>query len=197
MKSICVFCGSSMGLRNSYREVATNLAEAILDNNYSLVYGGANVGLMKILAQTVLDGGGKVIGIMPRRLVEKEVAHSGLTEMHIVESMSERKSLMVRLSDAFVAMPGGFGTLDEMFEVITYNQLRIVDKPIGILNTDAYFDKLLSFIHHTVNEGFIRKEHIDNLIVENNIAELFKKLSEFQPVETGKWIKDIKNESRL
>ena len=123
-----------------------NWAKILLQRKIKLIYGGANVGLMKVLADTVLDGGGEVIGIMPRMLIEKEVAHQSLTKMIIVESMSERKILMVELSDAFIAMPGGFGTLDELAEVITYNQLRLTDKPIGIFNIAGYFDPLLTFL---------------------------------------------------
>jgi uncharacterized protein (TIGR00730 family) len=196
MKSICVFCGSSMGIRPGYRKGAEELGRVLLNRRIQLIYGGANVGLMKILADTVLAGGGEVIGIMPRRLVENEVAHQGLTKMHIVESMSERKSLMVELSDAFIAMPGGFGTFDELAEVITYNQLRLTDKPIGILNIEHYFDQLLSFFQHTVNEGFLRHEHGNNLIVDENPSALLKKMEQFQPVSIEKWIRDIREESK-
>ena len=141
-----------MGVRAEYRQAAEELGRLLLNRNIRLVYGGANVGLMKVLADTVLDGGGEVIGVMPRILVEKEVAHQGLTKMHIVKSMSERKSLMVELSDAFIAMPGGFGTLDELAEVITYNQLRLTDKPIGILAnagwmTDDVIRKIIEEAH--------------------------------------------------
>lgn len=161
-----------------------------------LIYGGANVGLMKILADTVLAVGGEVIGIMPRRLVEKEVAHHGLSGMIIVESMSERKSLMVEMSDAFIVMPGGFGTLDELAEVITYNQLRLTDKPVGILNTAGYFDDLLKFFDHITEEGFLRHEHRQNLIVDDDIEALFRKMEAFTPVAMDKWLEDIKEESK-
>jgi uncharacterized protein (TIGR00730 family) len=196
MKSICVFCGSSMGIRPGYRKGAEELGGVLLERGIHLIYGGANVGLMKVLADTVLAGGGEVIGIMPRRLVENEVAHQGLTKMHIVESMSERKTLMVELSDAFVAMPGGFGTFDELAEVITYNQLRLSDKPIGILNLEHYFDHLLDFFTHTVNEGFLRHEHRNNLIVDEKPSELLRKMLRYKPVSIEKWIRDIKEESK-
>ncbi|MCK9400750.1 MAG: TIGR00730 family Rossman fold protein [Bacteroidales bacterium] len=196
MKSVGVFCGSSMGIRPGYRQGAIELGGILLKRRIQLIYGGANVGLMKVLADTVLAGGGEVIGIMPRRLVENEVAHQGLTKMHIVESMSERKTLMVELSDAFIAMPGGFGTFDELAEVITYNQLRLTDKPIGILNLEHYFDHLLKFFTHTANEGFLRHEHRNNLIVEEKPEELLNKLSRYQPVSIEKWIRDIKEESK-
>jgi len=196
MKSIGVFCGSSMGIRPGYQRGAKELGGILLDRKIQLIYGGANVGLMKVLADTILAGGGEVIGIMPRRLVENEVAHHGLTKMHIVESMSERKTLMVELSDAFIAMPGGFGTFDELAEVITYNQLRLTDKPIGILNLEHYFDHLLNFFTHTADEGFLRHEHRNNLIVDENPEELLRKMSLYQPVSIEKWIRDIKEESK-
>ena len=196
MKSICVFCGSSLGVRPGYKKGAIELGGILLERKIQLVYGGANVGLMKVLADTVLAGGGEVIGIMPRRLVENEVAHHGLTKMHIVESMSERKTLMVELSDAFIAMPGGFGTFDELAEVITYNQLRLTDKPIGILNPEHYFDHLLKFFSHAAEEGFLRHEHRNNLIIDDNPAELLRKMSLYEPVSIEKWIDDIKEESK-
>jgi uncharacterized protein (TIGR00730 family) len=196
MKSICVFCGSSMGARPEYRQAAAELGRLLLERKIKLIYGGANVGLMKTLADTVLEGGGEVIGIMPRILVEKEVAHQNLTKMYTVDSMSERKSLMVEFSDAFIAMPGGFGTLDELAEVITYNQLRLTDKPIGILNIAGYFDALLSFFDHITDEGFLRQEHRQNLIVDKKVDSLLLKMGRFKPVEMAKWIIDIKNESK-
>ena len=134
MKNICVFCGSSMGKREIYKTKAKELGEIFLKNKITLIYGGANVGLMKILADTMLKADGIVIGIMPKSLIEKEVAHNNLTKMHIVGSMQERKKLMAEISDAFIALPGGLGTFDELAEMLTYNQLRIHDKPVGILN---------------------------------------------------------------
>lgn len=196
MKNICIFCGSSMGKLPAYRETAARLAGFMTGNNYNMIYGGANVGLMKILADKMLEAGKtEVIGIMPRHLVDREVAHEGITKMHIVESMSERKNLMVKLSDCFLALPGGFGTLDEMAEVITYNQLRLTDKPLGILNINGYFDHLLAFFDHAVQQNFLRKEHYDNLIVDNDIENIFKRLESYQPVSTSKWIHDIRRES--
>jgi uncharacterized protein (TIGR00730 family) len=185
-----------MGVKPDYRLGAVALGKELLSRNITLLYGGANVGLMKILAETVLEGGGEVIGIMPRRLVEKEVAHHGITKLHIVESMSERKTLMVEMSDAFIAMPGGFGTFDELAEVITYNQLRLTDKPIGIYNIAGYFNLLLEFFDHTADEGFLRHEHRQNLIVESNIHLLLEKMSNYRPVAMDKWIRDIREESK-
>lgn len=196
MQSIGVFCGSSMGKRQAYRQAADDLGKFLLERKIRLIYGGANVGLMKILADSMLAGGGEVIGIMPRRLVEKEVAHQGLSKMIIVESMSERKTMMVEMADAFIVMPGGFGTLDELAEIITYNQLRLTDKPIGILNIAGYFDHLLQFFDHITGEGFLRPEHRQNLIVDDNIKALFRKMEDFKPVAMDKWLEDIHNESQ-
>lgn len=194
--NICVFCGSSMGYRDVYRQAAGELAYFLADHNLGLVYGGANVGLMKVLADTLLKKGKRVIGIMPGYLVKKEVAHNDLTEMIIVETMAERKEKMIELSDAFVAIPGGFGTFDELTEILTFNQLRLTDKPLGILNVNGYFDLLLQFYDHAVKEGFVRQEHRDNLIVSDDINDLFTKLNAYKPLEMGKWIEDIKVESR-
>ncbi len=195
MKNICVFCGSSTGIKESFTRVVIRTANLIFENKMVLIYGGANVGLMKILSNHILENNGKVIGIMPRYLIEKEVAHTRLTKMHIVESMQERKVLMAKLSDAFIALPGGFGTLDELTEMITYNQMRIHDKPLGILNTENYFDHLIKFFDHGVKEKLIRAEHRNNLIIEKDIYKLFEKLKKYKPVEIEKWIRDIRSEN--
>ena len=195
MKRICVFCGSSMGSSPVYKEAAKELADLFVDENIGLVYGGANVGLMKILADTLLEAGKEVIGVMPHSLVKNEVAHTELEHFIEVDTMSERKNKMAELSDAFIALPGGFGTLDELSEVLTYNQLRICDKPLGFLNTAGYYDKFLTFVDHAVEEGFVRSEHRKNLIVSDDAAALMKKLHEYKPLETEKWIRAIKQES--
>ena len=195
MTRICVFCGSSMGNNEEFRRAAKRVGKYFVNNNIGLVYGGADVGLMKILADEILAGGKEVIGVMPHLLIEKEVEHKGISKLIEVESMGERKEKMVEISDAFIAMPGGFGTFDELIEVLTYNQLRISDKPVGILNVDGYFDKLLQFFDHAVDSGFVRKEHRNNLIVSSNIEELVEKMNAYKPVVMGKWIEDIKVES--
>ena len=192
---ICVFCGSSMGFRDEYRLAAKDLADFMAKQNIGLVYGGANVGLMKVLADTMLEQGKEVIGIMPRNLVRKEVAHESLTKMIVVETMAERKEKMIEISDGFITLPGGFGTLDELSEILTFNQLRIMDKPLGILNISGYFDHLLEFFNHMTEEGFVRKEHRDNLIISDHIGTLFSKMHEYKPLSMGKWIEDIKVES--
>jgi uncharacterized protein (TIGR00730 family) len=197
MKQICVFCGSSLGFPSVYREAATELGKMLALKKIGLVYGGANVGIMKVLADTVLQSGGEVIGVMPQSLIDKEVAHQGLSKFHIVQSMAERKELMVQLSDAFIAFPGGFGTLDELSEILTFNQLRITDKPLGFLNISGYFDLLFDFIDHGVKEGFIRGEHQQNLIISTDCESILSKLVDFVPVSVTKWIEDIKVESEF
>lgn len=196
MNRICVFCGSSMGNDQSFKQSAQVLGEYFVENNIDLVYGGANVGLMKIIADVVMKGGCKVTGIMPHLLIEKEVEHKEITELISVHTMAERKQLMAEMSDGFIAMPGGLGTLDELSEVLTYNQLRICDKPIGLLNTSGYYNSLMKFLDNGVNFGFIRKEHRDNIIVDDNVSTLIKKMNNYKPVVMGKWISDIKVESK-
>ncbi len=195
MTTICVFCGSSMGNNPLYQKAAKAVANFFVEHNIRLVYGGAKVGLMKILADTLLENNKEVIGIMPGLLVDKEVAHEGITTLIQVDSMSERKLKMVEMSDGFIALPGGFGTFDELSEVLIYNQLRVMDKPVGILNTAGYFDKMLEFFDHSVKEGFVRAEHRNNLIVSENIETLFHLMQKYSPVTMGKWIEDIKTEA--
>lgn len=195
MLKVCVFCGSSMGYGEKYRQAAKALADYFVENNISLVYGGASVGLMNILAETLLENQKEVIGVMPQLLIDKEVAHHQITQMIVVESMSERKQKMEELSDGFIALPGGFGTLDELTEIMTLNQLRVLDKPIGILNVDGYFDKLFEFFDHSVESGFVRTEYRNNLIVSDNIEALIAEMKKYQPLSMGKWVEDIKIES--
>ncbi len=192
INSLCVFCGSSMGRQKLYSEAAVKLAEYLLAEKITLVYGGANIGLMGVLADTMLAGGGKVIGVMPRSLVEREVAHSNLTEMHIVEGMQERKALMADLSDAFIALPGAYGTLDELFEVLTWNQLSIINKPIGLLNLDGFFNPLLQMLDHAVAERFLRPEHRNMLITGDDFPQMMQALEAYLPVVAAKWIEGLK-----
>ncbi|HMM11473.1 MAG TPA: TIGR00730 family Rossman fold protein [Bacteroidales bacterium] len=196
MKRVCVFCGSSAGKRDNYRLAAQQTARVLAEEGFEIIYGGANVGLMKVLAETAMSAGAHVTGIMPAKLVEKEVAHNGLHRFIEVGSMAERKQMMVDMSDAFVVLPGGFGTLDELFEVITLSQLRLADKPIALLNTEDYFDRLLKFLDHTVDEGFVRPEHRRCLLVADHATQLPLLLRQYRPVPTNKWIDDIKKESR-
>lgn len=196
MKKICVFCGSSMGTDIVYREKALELADYLITQDMTLVYGGANVGLMKILADRMLEAGKEVIGVMPSHLVEKEVSHQGITELIEVENMSERKDLLINMSDAFIALPGGFGTLDELAEVLVLDQLSVINKPMGLLNVKGYFDHLVKYFDLGVQEGFIRQEHLDNLFIDDYSEGLMEKLGNYQPIEMGKWLKDIKTESK-
>lgn len=195
MTTICVFCGSSMGNNPTYQQAARATAEFFVQHNVRLVYGGAKVGLMKILADTMLENNREVIGVMPGLLVDKEVAHEGLSQLIQVENMAERKLKMEELSDGFIALPGGFGTFDELSEVLIYNQLRVMDKPVGILNVAGYFDKMLAFFDYSVNEGFVRAEHRNNLMVSEDIETLFLLMQNYSPVTIGKWIEDIKTEA--
>lgn len=190
--SICVFCGSSTGKSPAYAEAARAVANLFVAEGISLVYGGANVGLMRMLADTMLAGGGKVTGVMPRSLVEREVAHSNLSEMHIVEGMQERKALMADLCDAFVTLPGAFGTLDELFEVLTWNQLGLVAKPVGLLNVNGFYDPLIRLLDHAVGEQFLRPEHRALLVVADDATSLLEQLRTFRPVKAEKWIERLK-----
>ena len=192
---VCVFCGSSMGNDPRYQEAAAQLGEFLAQNDCTLYYGGANVGLMKIIADKMLERGKQVVGIIPKLITDMEIAHEGVTEMIEVDSMSERKLMLINESDAFIAMPGGFGTLDELFEITVLNQLRITDKPVALYNTLNYYDSMMQFIDHAVSQGFIRKEHRDNIIVSDNPETLFKELSRHKSIDIEQWIKDIKEES--
>ncbi|HPR58069.1 MAG TPA: TIGR00730 family Rossman fold protein [Bacteroidales bacterium] len=192
MKTVCVFCGSGVGKHPEYSTKARMLGELIAGKNLRLVYGGGNIGLMREVADSALAAGGEVIGVMPQNIVEKEIAHHAITKLHVVNSMHERKALMADLSDAFIALPGGFGTLDEIFEIMTWNQLEIITKPTGLLNIEGYFDHLIQFIRHAVHEKFVRPEHQSNLIVETDANNLLEKLQDFRPVKAEKWIDRLK-----
>ena len=172
LRRICVFCGSSPGNRPEYREAALKLADTLVDRKIVLVYGGASVGLMGQIADRVLARGGEVIGVIPNTLVEMEVAHAGLADLRLVGSMQERKAVMAELSDAFISLPGGFGTLDEMTEMVTWTILGIHDKPSGLLNINGYYDPLLRFLDHAVTEGFIKPKHRALVMVAARPIEL-------------------------
>ncbi len=192
MKRICVFCGSNQGGRPEYVEAAKKLGLLLAERNIGLVYGGAKVGTMGAIADTVLDNGASVIGVMPRLLVEKEVAHSGLTELRIVDTMHERKHLMAELSDAFVALPGGLGTLDEFFEMATWAQLGMHDKPCGLLNVCGYFDNMIRFLDTAVSEEFVRKEHREMIFVHDNPETLIDAFESYEAPAVAKWM-DLEN----
>lgn len=181
MKSLCVYCGSSIGASQSYTEAARLLGKVMVDNNISLVYGGGKVGLMGVIADEVMRLGGEATGVIPKALMDKEVGHGGLTRLHIVNDMHERKAMMADLSDGFVAMPGGIGTLEELFEVFTWSQLGLHDKPIGLLNVDGFYDGLTAFLLHVVNEKFLRPEQASLLIHDADPARLVLRLRSFAP----------------
>jgi len=193
MGNICVFCGSSMGFSAEYQEAAAQLGEVIAKNGHNLVYGGASVGLMCILADSVMANGGKVIGIMPKVISKMEITHKSVDQLIEVETMAERKSLMIEMSEAFVALPGGFGTLDEISEVLVLSQLRVADKPMVLLNINGFFDNLISFADRAVEDGFVRPEHRKNLIVADRPDDIFEKLKHFAPVNVDKWISYVKS----
>jgi hypothetical protein len=183
-----VFTGSSAGLRLEYRTAAAALGQAAAARGIGVVYGGAHVGLMGVLADAALGAGGEVVGVIPRGLVARELAHTGLTTLHVVESMHERKALMASLSDGFIALPGGWGTLDELFEILTWAQLGLHRKPCGLLNVRGYFDPLLSFLDHSVAEGFVRPESRRLLTVADAADRLLDLLAEPSPTVVEKWI---------
>ncbi len=189
MKNVCVYCGSSSGRRKDYAEAAAALAERLVKHNMNLVYGGASVGIMGEIADAVLDAGGQVIGVMPRALVEKEVQHDGLTELLVVDSMHERKLKMAEISDGFIAMPGGLGTLEELFEILTWAQLGFHQKPCALLNVASYYDKLSAFLDHAVDEQFIKPVHSHMLLIENNPEKILQSMLAYQPPTEDKWIK--------
>lgn len=188
MKRICVFTGSNPGVRGEYASVAQQFGRELAARGHELVYGGGSVGLMGRLADSVLACGGKVIGVIPRALLAKEVGHGGLTELRVVASMHERKALMSDLADAFVALPGGLGTLEELFEVLTWAQLGLHSKPCGILNVCGYFDTLLAFLDHAVKEQFVKSEHRSLVITADSPLELLGRLAAYRPVKVEKWL---------
>ena len=183
LRSICVFCGSSAGNSPAYRSASLALADLIAKSQRSLVYGGANIGLMGAVADRVLERGGKVIGVIPQSLVDVEVAHEGLSELHITDGMHTRKAKMADESDAFVALPGGLGTLEELFEVLTWAQLGYHHKPIGLLNVDGFYDSLLEFLDGAANRGFMRKAHRELLHVAPYAEELLELLESAKPLQ--------------
>lgn len=183
IKTICVYCGAHAGKSEEHADVARELAREMVNDNIALVYGGARVGLMGVLADEVLRLGGEVTGVIPKNLLEKEVGHDGLTRLYIVKDMQERKSIMSELSDAFITMSGGMGTLDELFETITAGMLGLHEKPIGILNVNGFYDPLISLFDHLTDQEFVDSRHTEFLFVENTPSALIKKLLTASPPE--------------
>ena len=187
MRRVCVFTGSSPGRRDEYHAAANDLGRELVARGIELVYGGASVGLMGAVADAVLAAGGRVTGVIPQALVAMEVAHVGLSELRVVASMHERKALMADLSDGFIALPGGWGTLDELFEVLTWSQLGLHTKPCGVLNVAGYFDPLLAFMDRMVDEGFVRLEHRPTLGVAASPVELLSRMADYRAPTIDKW----------
>ncbi len=181
MKRVCVFCGSRDGTRDQYVGSARQMGQALARRGIGLVYGGGGVGLMGILADAALSAGGDVVGVIPEALMAREVAHQGLTDLRVVASMHDRKALMAELADAFVALPGGFGTLEEFCEALTWAQLGIHRKPCGLLNVEGFFDPLLSFFDHAVHERFVSPDHRSLVVVEEDPERLLDALSRWEP----------------
>ncbi len=189
MESICVFCGSNSGNAPEYVELTTQLGEVLAHNRIRLVYGGARVGLMGILADAMVAKGGEIVGVIPKNLVSKEVAHTGINDLRIVDSMHERKALMAELAEAFIALPGGLGTFEEFFEMLTWSQLGLHKKPIGLLNIRNYYSPLLQLIEVGVKEQFIPEEHRKLVLDAEDPETLLKRFSTYKPIEVEKWIK--------
>jgi len=188
MKRICVFTGSNFGIRDAYRQAAIAMGRALVDADIELVYGGGRVGLMGVIADTVLEAGGVVLGVIPRALVEREVGHHGCSELLVVETMHQRKAKMAELSDAFIAMPGGLGTLEEIFEVFTWAQLGMHGKPLGFLNVEDYYDGLISFLRHATEEGFLRVPHQQIAAVADRPETLLERFASYRAPRLEKWI---------
>ena len=191
MKRICVFCGSNNGASPIYLKTAEVVGTFLAVNNIELVYGGGRVGLMGKIADSVMANGGQVIGVIPQSLADKEVAHNGLSELHIVGSMHERKALMAELADGFIALPGGFGTFEEFCEIVTWAQLGFHSKPCGLLNVGGFYDNLTAMFDFATTEKFIRKEHRKLVLIECEIEILFELMKNFSPPIIEKWLVDI------
>lgn len=190
MTRVCVFCGSSEGARPDYADAARAVAMELARRGLGLVYGGGSVGLMGVVADTLLAQGGEVIGVIPKGLASKELAHAGLTELRVVDSMHERKATMAALADAFIALPGGLGTLEETLEIVTWVQLGIHDKPVGVLNVAGYYDGLLKLLAHAVREGFLRREYFDLLLFGDSPAELLDRFAAWRtPAIRRAWLR--------
>lgn len=188
MINICIFCGSNTGKDGRYVEATRTLVRALADARLKIIFGGGRVGLMGVVAESALAAGAHITGVTPRRLLEHELVHEGLTELRVCDSMHERKVDMTRLADAFIVLPGGMGTYDELFEVLTLNQLGVHEKPVALYNIDGYYDRLMHFLGHAVEEGFVRAEHRDMIIVEHEPAALLRRLQEWRMPQVSKWM---------
>ena len=192
MKSICIFAGSSLGEKVSYRNIAFQLGQELVKNNFSMIYGGGSVGLMGKVADSVLESGGKVTGVITNRLKRAEVGHKNLSELIVVESMHERKAKMAELSDAIISLPGGVGTWEEFFEALAWNQLGIHSKPIILLNIDNYYEDLYEFTIKACSEGFLPQSTLDDFILTDSVANAIKEIKNFTPQDKTQWFKRLK-----
>ena len=188
LRTLCVYCGASSGHAPVYADAARLLGKTLADQQITLVYGGGRVGLMGIVADAVMDAGGKVIGVIPKALMDTEVGHEHISELSVVKDMHERKALMAEHADAFIALPGGLGTLEELFETLTWAQLGFHEKPIGLLNVNGFYDGLVDFLAHQVREGFVRPEHAQLLFNESDASTLIKQLASFEMPEGVSWL---------
>jgi uncharacterized protein (TIGR00730 family) len=189
MQNILIYCGSSTGNKPIYKQTAVDVAKYMAAHQMTLVYGAGSVGLMGVLADTILAEGGRAVGSIPSFLEKWEVGHKNLSEIYVVETMHERKALMAQKADAVLALPGGYGTLDELFEILTWRQLQLHDMPIGLLNINGYFDSLLAMIDNMVNEGFLKDENRQLLLVDSTIEGIFEKLANHEPaIAAQKWV---------
>ena len=188
MKRVCVYCGSRHGKRPAYTAAAQALGRELAQSGRGLVYGGGNVGLMGVVADAVLEAGGEVIGVIPRPMVSRELAHHGVTKLHVVTSMHERKALMAQLADGFIALPGGVGTLEELFEIWTWAQLGIHQKPLGLLNVEGFYSSLVTFLDHLTAEDFVTSENRSFVRIDDDPKRLLQKMSQFQPGPRPQWM---------
>ena len=194
MKKICIFCGSSMGFDPIYKEKAAELGRVLADNGCELLFGGGSVGLMKVIADVMMERGCKVTGTITQHLLDMHVGHPEIDKLIVVESMAERKKILEDMADGFIALPGGIGTMDEFFEAYVLSQLRVFDKPVALFNVNGYYDGIVDFIKHMADEGFMRREHAENLIVSDNPKDLLAKMEQFEPADVTKWVVEIKEQ---
>jgi hypothetical protein len=193
-KKICIFCGSSMGFDPIYREKATELGRVLADNGCELLYGGGNVGLMNIIAEVMKQRHCRIVGSITQHLLDMRVGRPDIDELIVVETMAERKKILEDMADAFIAMPGGVGTMDEFFEVMVLSQLRVFDKPVALYNVNGYYDDIVHFLNRATKEGFIHSEHANNIIVSDDPKALLEGIERFEPVQITKWVHEIKKQ---